>query len=77
MTEICPINEVTIDFIMLLKRGLRFTVRKNKLLREKREMQHAEFQKSYNLMFSAIYYQIFSQIAPLESEQWLVFLRIL
>ena len=31
MTEICPINEVTIDFIMLLKRGLRFTVREKQI----------------------------------------------
>ena len=76
MTEIRTINGVTIDFIMLLKRGLRFAVREDKLVREKRGMLHAEFQKSYNLIFSAIYYPIFLQIAPLDSEQWLVFLRI-
>ena len=45
---------------------------KNKLVCEKRGMQHAEFQKSYNLIFSVIYHPIYSRVAPLDSEMWVV-----
>ena len=81
MTELRIIVGATRDFIMHLKHGTAFhgAVEKNRSVKNAGcSMRNDSLSyKSCTLIFSAIYDPIKSRVTSLDSEQWIVFLRIL